>query len=78
MQADMTKLEVKVETFTRLINGMPYGVRICFLYQDRGPEIFEKEGFPTEPMALQWGKGMVAEFAKSFPGAEIMEEPCRK
>lgn len=73
---DMTeKVKVKVETFHRV--GRGYGCRICFMYADRGPEIFEKDGLPTELVALQWGKDMVKATVESIPGATAREEPCR-
>ena len=62
--------EVKVETFQRLHKG--WGVRICFLYQDRAPDIFEKDSFPTELVAHTWGNSMVLDAIKSLPaGTEI-------
>ena len=57
--------QVKIETFQRLERG--WGVRICFLYEDRAPEIFEKDSFPTELVAHTWGNDMVMDAIKSLP-----------
>lgn len=73
-------MQVKLETFLREapieLGVETHGVRICFLYSDRGPDIFEKDGFANDAIALQWGKNMVADFVKSCPGATAQEEPC--
>ena len=69
------KIKVKLETFQR--EGKGWGTRICFLYPDRGPDIFEKDGLPTEQVAMQWGRDMVLDTVKSIPGATAQEDPCQ-
>lgn len=69
------KIKVKVETFERA--GRGWGARICFLYEDRGPEIFEKDGFPADAVAFAWAKQLVQDTAKSIPQATLKEDaPC--
>ena len=72
---NMTSVNVKVETYQT--DGKGHGVRICFLYTDRSPEIFQKDGFPSEGAAHQWGKNLVHTAVQEIPGATAQEAPCQ-
>ncbi len=68
---DMKKVQVKLETFQS--PGRGFGVRVCFLYDDAGPEIFQKDQFFREQFAMAWGKQLVQNFVKQLPGSTIEE-----
>lgn len=70
MSKENFQFQAKVETYQK---GDKWGYRVCFLYDDRAPEVFEKDGFESEDQAFDFGNFLVKETIASIPGGVILE-----